>query len=177
MNPLISRISRVYGLTLLLTSQCFACSSEGSVGSQPSLPNVTGEYSVSAVYGENGCAFTDWPTGNALQNVPFTVTQTGAELTAELGGIVGGVVALIHGSNKYTGTLKGNSATLTIFGTVPQSKGNCTYTFNNVVVATFSGDFVTGRLSFTPAVTGNPDCAAVACESVMSVNGARPPRQ
>ncbi|MDX2056049.1 MAG: hypothetical protein SFV15_26845 [Polyangiaceae bacterium] len=176
----LQRSSVTLLFSALMGAASGGCASEDSVGqSKPSpLLDVNGTYSVSAVYGENGCKFEGWPTGNTLLNIPVSVQQAGTDLTVDVdsGGIVGGVLSLIHGSNRYVGTLMGSSATVKIFGTLPQASGNCSFTFNNVLASKFSGDFMTGRLSFTPAVTSNPDCATVACESVMSVNGSRPPR-
>jgi len=154
-----------------------ACSSDGSVGLRDSgeLADVTGTYTVSGTYGENGCQFEDWPQDDSVMNISFVVEQDGAELTGRVEGITGGILALIHGSNEYAGTLQGKHGSLVIFGTRSLSEGNCTFTYNNYIEVDFNGDFISGQLAFTAAVTDNPDCDTVACSSLMSINGTRPP--
>lgn len=86
------------------------------------------------------------------------------------------MLALIHGSNVYEGTLSGSSADLRIAGRYPGASGKCIYSFDNVLEATFEGDFITGVQSFEPNTNGDPDCAALECQSVAAFNGARAPR-
>jgi hypothetical protein len=151
-----------------------ACSPDAEVGSDPPV-DASGTYTLSVYYGANGCGFEGWTEGSNLPGVSLIMTQDGAAVTGTVEGFAGAALALIHGSNVYTGTVDGNRLSMTIFGTIPQSQGNCSYTVNNRFDAVLEKDFITGRAVYEPAHNNNPDCAAFTCETEHLVNGTRPP--
>lgn len=155
-----------------------ACDSEASLGSgSEDTSDVTGTYTVNVYYGENGCALPDWPEGDTLAGIALVVRQKGNDVTAVVEGIPGAVLGLIHGSNMYAGSVKGTDTSMVIYGTIPQTEGNCPYTYNNYLEGTFDEDFFEGKLRFEPAVSDNPDCSEVKCTTWMSFNGARAPSE
>lgn len=163
-------------LLLLIAASIGACSSSGEVGGASTIvPEVEGTYTVQMTYGKNGCEFDNWIEGDVLSGVVLDVRQDEEEIISTVEGLTGGVLALIHGSNIYEGSLTGNEFEMTIFGSFSQTEGNCTYTLNNHATGSFDGDFVQGRLEFVTQTNGNPDCDAVECSSVIAFNGTRPP--
>jgi len=174
------------GLCLLNTS----CVSDGFVGSEPredaggatSTPadppppaDVTGTYTITLRYGENGCVLGEWTEGAEAVGIPLTMRQDEELVSGTVEGITGGILTLIHGSNIYQGTIDGNQADMVIYGQRAESSGNCSYSLNNRVNAKFDGDFVQGTLRFVKEGNDNPDCAEVECSSLIDFTGSRPP--
>jgi len=170
-------VLRTLVLALLAFCSPLACINEGSVGgASTALPDVAGTYTISLSYKENGCLLDSWQEGSVLNGVVLELEQEAADLSGTVQGITGGVLALIHGSNIYRGTLEGAHADMTIFGQYPGSEGNCSFSLNNELSADFDGDFMNGTLAFVKQGNGNPDCGAVECQSLIRFNGARAPR-
>jgi hypothetical protein len=138
--------------------------------------DVSGTYSVSITNGANGCGFADWIEGASNQNIPLVITQEGEQLAGRVEGIPGALLALLHGTNEYAGRVEGRTITLFIDGTVQGFQGNCNYTWSNDVSATLEGDYLSGSLVYSRAHNGNPDCAALECETIQLLNGVRPPK-
>ncbi len=166
--------SRIWGCLGVVATVSAACTNEGSVGVGPTA-NVAGTYTLTLRYGENGCLLDSWTEDSELAGVVLELEQSGVDVIGTVPGVTGAVLGLLHGSNVYEGTVEGARVTMTIFGNRPESSGNCVYSLNNEVDATFDGDFVTGTLLFARRGNGNPDCPAVECESVVTFNGTRPP--
>ncbi len=145
---------------------------------EPGAPvDVSGSYTVAVTAGDNGCEFDNWMEGNSTPNIPLTMTQNGAEATADIEGLVGGWLDLVLGSSEYTGLVDGNHLELTLYGTTNGTTGNCTWTVNSTLDATLEGDFLEGELRNTKATNGNPDCTPFeGCVSRQSLNGTRPPQ-
>jgi hypothetical protein len=138
--------------------------------------NVAGDYAISLINRANGCNFGNWTVG-ATSMATVTLTQSGADVTASVTGLGAVVLDLVLGSSDYTGRVTGDALLVSLFGTRSTTMGNCTYTFTSRIVATSTGDILTGTIDYQPATNGNPDCAAIsACRSVQEFNGTRPPR-
>lgn len=138
--------------------------------------DVAGDYTLQITNEANGCGFDGWTEGEVAADVPLTVTQDGAAVTATIEGLAGGYVELVLGARTFTGEVDGARLELTLFGTRSATEGNCTYTINAEVDATIDGDLLEGEIRYVPATNGNPDCAALdACANVQRFNGTRPP--
>lgn len=139
--------------------------------------NVEGEYTVAVTNGDNGCEFDNWNEGDSTPAIPVSITQSGAEATADIEGGVGLYLDVILGSSTLTGLVDGNHMELTLFGTTNGTTGNCTWTVNTTLDATLEGDFLEGALRSEKATNGNPDCAPIeGCASIQNLNGTRPPQ-
>src|SRR5690606_41720633 len=102
----------------------------------------------------------------------------GAEVSAQVQGLVGGFLQLWLGASVYVGELSGNRLDLTIYGTTSATQGNCTYTVNSNLDARVDGDVITGQIRYEAKTVGNPDCAPLeGCATVQAFNGTRPPTQ
>lgn len=138
--------------------------------------DVAGNYSVAVTNRDNGCMLANWTVGNSTPNIPVTITQSGANATATITGVVGLFVSAGLGSNVYTGTVDGASLDLELLGTRSQTMGNCTFTYNSAIAATLDGDVLEGRVEYRVAGNGNPDCTVFDnCLSYQDFNGTRPP--
>jgi hypothetical protein len=139
--------------------------------------DVAGNYSVAVTNGQNGCNFESWTEGETTANIPVVITQDGTQVTAEVQGIIGGLLGLWLGSRIYTGTIDGDSLELTLYGSTSTTTGNCTYTINSTMVADFDNDVLRGQIRYQSATNGNPDCAEIqGCVTVQEFNGNRPPQ-
>ncbi len=139
--------------------------------------DVAGAYTITVTNRDNGCEFANWTVGNTAAGIPVSITQDGARVTATVEGGVGALLTLSLGANVYTGDVDGDALALTLYGTRSQSRGNCTFTNNSTLRATLDGDTLVGRIDYTTATNGNPDCAPVeGCVTFQDFNGTRPPR-
>ena len=83
---------------------------------------------------------------------------------------------LATGSDTFTGKLSGNTLDLSISGTVSGSSSTCAFTRDAYLVATISGDVLTGSVTYTYATNKTPDCGTRdTCQDVQLLNGTRPP--
>lgn len=138
--------------------------------------DVAGDYAISIVNRDNGCNFANWTVGGTSM-ATVTLSQSGASVTASVTGLGAVALDLALGGHAYSGRVDGDAVSVSLFGTRSTTMGNCTYTYTSRIVATSSGDILTGTIDYKPATNGNPDCAAIsACRSVQEFNGNRPPR-
>jgi len=145
-------------------------------GNSSTPANVAGSYTVAVTNEGNGCNFQNWQSGNTASNIPVTVTQSGANATAVVGGAAGAYMTAVLGSNAFSGPVNGAQVDLTLYGTRSASQGNCAYTVNATMLATSMGDFLSGTITYTAATNGSPDCGALqGCQSIQDFNGTRPP--
>ena len=157
-------------LPLLLATGLAACG-----GEDPAW--VAGDYTISVTNHENGCNFANWQEGDTTTGIALTVTQSGDDVTGDVGGATGTWLDLTIGSSTYTGAVDGDHLTMTLFGTNPNTVGECSYFVNSTVTATLSGDALQGEITYTPSTNGHPDCATVnGCVSSQAFNGTRPPQ-
>jgi hypothetical protein len=164
--PLSFRIVLGLGLGLSLV----AC------GSDPA--NVAGTYTLSTTNGDNACMFPDWTTGETSTAIPLVVTQTDADVSAELGGVAGGYVQLVLGLRTFTGTVDGDHIDMTLHGTRSYTEGGCTYTIIATADADVNGDFMTGTIVYSLATNHAADCDyRETCETRQTFNGNRPPSE
>jgi hypothetical protein len=153
---------------LLATVACAACGSDA---------NVAGTYTVASTNRDNGCMFQNWTVGAMSTGIGVEITQSGSNVTASITGGAGLVFDAVLGGHAYTGSVSGSDISLELFGTRSMAKGNCTFTYNSTIDATSHGDAIEGRIEYTPATNGNPDCATInGCVSFQDFNGTRPPR-
>jgi hypothetical protein len=162
-------------ITRFLTISTILAAALGGCGSEPA--DVAGNYSVAVTNGANGCDFANWTEGETTANIPVLVTQEGTQVTAEVQGIVGGLLLLWLGASVYVGEIDGNSLELTLYGSNSTAVGNCTYTINSTMTAEFDKDVLRGQIHYRSATNGNPDCAGIeGCVTVQEFNGNRPPQ-
>jgi hypothetical protein len=172
----MNRGRRLLGaLTGALLCSVSACDDGKSVGfDEPA--NVAGKYSVTITGGKNGCNLDGWKEGDRHTDIPLMVTQTGADITASVGGLAAIVLGLSYGSADYVGGVVGNKLTVTLYGKHTRRTGECVHTMNSVVRAELVGDFLRGTISHEPSAgNGHPDCMAIKCSSEQHFNGSRPP--
>jgi hypothetical protein len=137
--------------------------------------DVAGEYTIALTNRDNGCMFANWTVGEQANGIPVIVTQDD-EVSASVEGVAGGILDLALGGHVYTGSVDGNDLLLELFGTRGQQMGNCSFTYNSLIDAEIAGDNLNGRIEYTAATNGNPDCAALdACVSFQEFNGSRAP--
>jgi hypothetical protein len=138
--------------------------------------NAAGSYSVSLTNKDNGCNIANWTVGQMATNIPITITQQDANVTAVVGGLAGAALTLGVGSATFTGTVSGPNLKLQLFGTRANTMNGCTYTLNASINATLGGDLLEGSIDYTPATNGSPNCGTLSmCTSTQDFNGTRPP--
>jgi len=138
--------------------------------------DFAGDWTLAITNGDNGCAFDNWEVGNTASSIPFTITQSGVDVTGNVGGLAGTYLDVVLGSHTFTGDVAGSNALMTLYGSRSGSQGNCTWTVNATVDADIDGDVIIGTIDYTIATNGNPDCASLeGCHSVQDFNGTRPP--
>lgn len=137
--------------------------------------NVAGDYTLALTNRGSTCDFPDWVEGESASGIPFNVTQNGSELQGTVEGLAGLAVALRLGSAEFQGTAKGNTLSLTNYGTVAAREGNCSFTYNAIVRGTLTDNAISGTITYEPATNDNPDCADVECSAVQEFSGSRPP--
>ena len=138
--------------------------------------DVEGAYTVAITNGENACSLQNWDVGAMSSGIPLMIVQDGAELTATVEGVAGGVIRLLIGSADYEGRINGNGFVLENFGTVSFRNGDCAFTIKSEVRGSLSGDVITGVIEYTPVTNESPACEQLeACVSEQAFNGTRPP--
>jgi hypothetical protein len=152
--------------SFILVMVCAACG--GSA-------NVAGMYSVVLTNHENGCSFNNWTVGGTA-DVMVTITQSGADASADVGGVARVFLDAGFGGHVYTGNVDGNDVDLDLFGMRSMNMGNCAFTYNSTILGTLSVDTLAGEIHYTAATNGNPDCATLqGCLTVQAFNGVRAP--
>jgi hypothetical protein len=151
-----------------------ACSSSTSSGPPA---DVSGSYTVAVTNRTNGCTFPSWNEGNVAPNIPFTITQNGANISGSVGGLSGAYTAIVLGTNSFSGTAIGTTISMTAYGTRSTTQGQCAYTINATISGTLNGNELTGQIKYTPATNHAPDCGTLeSCVSQQDFDGTRPPK-
>lgn len=167
MNPVASLASA--SLALLAASALTACSDDPA--------DISGEYTANLTARDNGCNLAGWTEGNTATAIPVTITQTGADASADIGGLSRVALDLALGGHIFNGEVDISSFELRLVGTRALSMGNCAYTLDGELAGKLNGDSISGRLNFTAATNDNPDCATLkACVSFQEFAASRPPR-
>ncbi len=131
---------------------------------------------MSVTNGPSTCDLPNWTEGAVSTNIPVTMTQDGASLTAKVGGLQGAFLNAVLGGSTFTGQVQGTSIGATLHGSNPLKSGTCAYTIDATFTATISGDVVQGTVRYAPNPNSSPDCAAVSsCSATQKLNGTRPP--
>ena len=164
----LSRKSLAFLLSVL--GPC-ACSSDDGF-----TADVAGVYTVAITNGTSTCNFPNWMDGKETSGIGLTITQSGQTIQGTLDGIWGAFYMLAFGSANFDGTIKGNTLTMTNYGSRTQSTGNCSYTYNATVQGTQTGDSISGTITYSAATNNNPDCSAVQCSASQKFSGSRPPK-
>ncbi len=149
--------------------------SGGSGGGDPPA-SIAGDYLVSLTNGANTCpSSTDWIEGNQSSGIPFTIQQDGTRIWAEAAGAAAVLFILVTGEVDFEGEIHGSDFSMTNYGTKASQAGNCTYTVNATIAGTVDGNTIEGTVIYEPAITDNPDCAALECQAEQAYSGNRPP--
>jgi hypothetical protein len=139
--------------------------------------NVAGTWTVDLTNRDNGCNLGNWTVGDTTNGIMVDITQASGDATANVNGVGGAALDLGVGGHTYTGPVNGEDIDLELFGTRPHSQGNCTYTYNSEILATLSGNSLSGEIHYTAATNNNPDCATIqGCLSVQEFAGVRAPQ-
>lgn len=156
-------------LALLAGSLVAACSS--------SPVDVTGDYSVQVTNGSNGCNFANYTVGMPNTNIPVTITQNGAAVTATVTGVTGDLMVLALGSASFNGTVDGENLDLTLTGTRAQSSGSCAFTYNATITAAVNQNNMMGTIDYTSDTNNSSDCSTITgCVTTQDFAGSRPPQ-
>src|SRR5437763_1620027 len=99
-----------------------ACSSTSSNGAPA---DVSGNYTVLVTNRANGCAFANWTEGSKSANIPFAITQNGTTVSGSVGGLSGAYIAIVLGTNTFSGTAAGSTISMTATGTRSATMGQC----------------------------------------------------
>lgn len=160
----------------LLTLVCLPLLACG--GDDPA--DVAGDYTVAITNRDNGCSLTPWTVGDSASGIVVTITQDANKksvATATVNNLAGLFLRAAVGDNKFTGEVDGDHLDLKLLGTVSHSMGNCTYTYNAAIDGDLNGDALTGKINYTAATNGGPDCGTLTgCKSLQDFNGTRPPQ-
>nr|PZN28841.1 MAG: hypothetical protein DIU78_01640 [Pseudomonadota bacterium] len=138
--------------------------------------DVSGSYSLNVTNGDNDCGVENWTEGESSTNIPFEITQEGAEIQGTIGGAAAIIVALVTGSIEFEGTVTGNSFELTNYGTISHVEDGCGYTYNVRATGTLTGHSIAGTIVTERSPNDDPDCAYLACRNFQEFSGSRPPR-
>jgi hypothetical protein len=113
---------------------------------------------------------------DSAQGIPFTVTQNGSSISADVGGAGAVFLGVYCGNSHLEGTVSGQNVDLRLAGTNSFSSGSCAFTIDAHLIATVQNDTLTGSITYAPNVNSSPDCAAIqACTARMNLNATRPP--
>ena len=169
-----SSIHAVAALSCLLAVA--ACGGDDFVAGDPEPLDVEGEYLLSVTNGDNGCSFGSWQDGQSSAGVPLSITQSGAAVSATIGGLTGGLVDLWLGARTFEGDVDGKVISVALLGTRQQTLGDCNYTIDVTATATLDGDALQGVLEYTARTGGRPECAPLTgCVTEQAFAGSRPP--
>ena len=161
---------------LLVLAVALGCSGQSS-GVAAAPADVSGRYTVAVTSRENGCGFPNWTVGNTAENIPFDVTQTGADATGTVEGLTGTFLALWLGTRRFDGSVFGSTVTMTARGTNPQLDAGCRFTVDATIDGTLTGNALQGTIRYAAQTSGGPECAAkIGCASTQEFSGSRPPR-
>jgi hypothetical protein len=155
---------------LVLLAVLVGCGSPVAVG---------GNYTVGVTNRDNGCMLANWTVGQMSSGIGVDITQSGSNATATITGATAILLDLSLGSHAFTGTVDGDTLDLKLLGTRPQTSGNCTWTLDGEIIATSTGELLTGRIDYTAATNGHPDCTTMGlegCVTYQDFNGSRPPQ-
>lgn len=147
------------------------------VGCSSDPVDVTGTFTVGVTNRDNGCNFGNWNVGDMSSGIAVKITQSGENVSADVGGATGLVLDIAFGAHVFAGSVDGSSLDLTLEGTRSQNMGTCTWTYNGEILATTTGDLITGRINYKPLSNNTSDCAPIqGCLTYQEFNGSRPPK-
>lgn len=139
--------------------------------------DVAGTYTVAVTNGDNGCMLTGWTVGDSSSGIGFTIEQSGGNVNGTVTGVTGGVLTLLFGSNRFTGSVVGSGVQMSLQGTRAASAGACAFTGVAEIDGALSGDALQGTITYRYSTNNVPDCGyRTTCRSRQSFAGSRPPR-
>jgi hypothetical protein len=151
-------------------------SAEGCGGSSGTPVDVHGSYTLSVTNGPSTCPLANWMQGANTPGVPFTVTQNGQSISADVGGAGAVFLGLYCGNAHLEGAVAGSSLDLMLAGSRSLASGSCAFTIDAHLQATVSKDALSGSITYAPNTNSSADCAAIrTCSARMNLSGSRPP--
>lgn len=140
--------------------------------------NVAGVYSLNFTAGQNGCNLNGWTEGGTATGVELDLAQDAgsADVTGQVKGIVGILVAFYVGTADFAGRVSGRSIDVLLDGTKSYTQNACTYHFQLNLTGDLAGDILTGTLDISTITNHSSDCLTLeGCHSRETFNGSRPP--
>jgi hypothetical protein len=138
--------------------------------------DFSGRWSFALTNGANACGFADWNEGATTTDIPVSITQSGAEVSAVIEGLWGTFFQLQAGGRTLTGQAEGDSVALTLQGDTAHREGACTWTWIARVDGEIDGDLLTGYVEYVAATNGHDDCGQRNdCATTQEFNATRPP--
>jgi hypothetical protein len=140
--------------------------------------DVAGTYTGAVTNRENACNLPQWTVGNSSTGISMVVTQSGADVTAEVQGLAALALNLFAGNtDPLRGTVNGSGFAVGKSGTRAMSMGACAYTGRIDARATLSGNALEGTVTYRYVTNNVPDCGSLStCSSVQAFSFSRPPR-
>jgi hypothetical protein len=139
--------------------------------------DAEGTYTLSVTNRDNGCNFDMWTVGNSATNIKVAINQEGEDANADVMDGTRAVLDFLLGGHVFNGKIDGDELDLVLLGTRSTTMGNCTLTVDAQLLATLSGDVLTGRFNYSYHGNGNSDCAPYdGCITYQDMNGTRPPQ-
>jgi hypothetical protein len=136
--------------------------------------DVAGLYDLTVRNVSNGCGFENWEDGATATNIGLRIEQDGSELTGQLQGLAGGIVALLIGTAEFTGTESRGDVTLQAYSGYVRQEGTCTYNLLVTLHGSLDGHVMSGTIDYTWATNDSPDCTGLEeCVSQQSFDAIR----
>jgi hypothetical protein len=123
--------------------------------------DVAGLYDLTLRNGSNGCGFQNWEQGATATNINLRIEQNGTELTGQLEGLGGGLVALLIGTAQFAGTESRGDVTLQAYSGYVQQQGTCTYNLLVTLHGSLDGNVMSGTVDYSWATNDSPECTGL----------------
>jgi len=137
--------------------------------------DFNGDYTLSISNRQNDCDLPAYTVGGTSMTA-LVIAQTDGVVTGTVGVGGAGYLDLVIGAHVFMGSVDGDSVDMNIIGTRPQTRGNCTFTYDARFKASLDGDAINGRVEYTAKTNNNTDCSLFNdCVTLQELAGSRPP--
>ena len=130
---------------------------------------------------DNGCGIASWTEGAVTDNVQLTITQDGTDASGQVGGLIGGYLTLVVGSDTLIGEVTGRQIELYLrAGSDSRDRDlTCRYRTEGTLHGTLEGEnAMEGTIEYGYFVVEQADdCGDIGtCVTIQSFSGSRRPR-
>ncbi|MDP3274762.1 MAG: hypothetical protein Q8Q09_06160 [Deltaproteobacteria bacterium] len=158
------------------TLVCLGLASAGIAGCAPA--DVAGNYTGALTNGSNDCNLSNFTPGDTSSGITLNVTQSGANVSAEVTGLAALALAAFTGNNMpFVGSVSGTGFFVSRRGTNAMSRGTCAYTTAIDVSAQLNGNTLAGTVQYFYQTNNAADCRELStCRTTQNIAFVRPPR-